>query len=256
MNGRFRILRAERAADAAGQCRAGALDRLYGAVRGARHGFRRTVRSAGGLSVATTRPLGAGEGLTIVAEIPAGIVAPPDRADEARYFLRDYRGWIIGTLGLAALLAYYLCGLERGRPRSGRRDHHPAVPPARGRLAGARQLHPQLGLRASGWKAFTAAALSLAVRGLLVFDQRGRPRSATAPTSAGRRRARWRCRRASARSSTGSRSEGGRAEINKAKGKAVVEVGKAFQHEREDGERRPLLPHNLFYFFVGCALGR
>ena len=38
-------------------------------------------------------------------------------------------------------------GVERGRPRSQTRHHHPAVSSAQGRVAGACQLRPQLGLR-------------------------------------------------------------------------------------------------------------
>ena len=63
----------------------------------------------------------------------------------ARYFLLDYRAWIIGILGLLAVFAYYLFAWNAVGPRSEGRHDHPALPPAGGRVAGARQLHPATG---------------------------------------------------------------------------------------------------------------
>ena len=55
-----------------------------------------------------TRPLDAGEGLTIVVGWPKGFVAEPTAADRFRYTLHDNRSLLVGTAGTLLLLAYYL----------------------------------------------------------------------------------------------------------------------------------------------------
>jgi len=126
----------------------------------------------GVLAIETTRPLASGEGFTIVAEIPQGLVTPPSSADEARYFLRDNRAWIIGGAGLVLVFGYYLAAWNAvGRdPKPGTiipLFHPPeGVSPA---LAGYVQ---NWGFGMNARREFTAAALSLAVKGLVIFDER------------------------------------------------------------------------------------
>jgi predicted membrane protein DUF2207 len=58
--------------------------------------------------VQTTRPLAPREGLTVVVTFPKGIVAAPTGADNARWFLRDNAGVLIGAGGLLLVWLYYL----------------------------------------------------------------------------------------------------------------------------------------------------
>ena len=64
------------------------------------------------------------------------------------YQIFDNRRWIFGGVGFVLVLVYYLAAWNAVGRDPTRRHHHSAVPPAGGHFAGARQLHPQLGLRA------------------------------------------------------------------------------------------------------------
>ena len=106
------------------------------------------VSRLGVLTVDTTRRLAPGEGLTVVAEIPASAIEAPSQAQLWWWELLDNRRWIFGALGFAVVFGYYLAAWHAvGRDPKARR-RHPAVSPAGGRFAGARQLHSSLGVRA------------------------------------------------------------------------------------------------------------
>jgi hypothetical protein len=206
----------------------------------------------GALVVRTTRALAPREGLTVIAEIPAGLVTPPDAADEARYFLLDYGAWIIGGAGLVVVLGYYLLAWSFvGRdPKGGviiPRFHPPSgVSPA---LAG--YIH-DWGFGGNAWKAFTAAALSLAVRGLLVFDDETKGTLVLERTDAA---ADMNALSAEERSLLyWVEGKGGRVEIDKANGKAVAEAGDKFKRSvvSESGGRH--FRRNIAYFVVGVVL--
>lgn len=125
----------------------------------------------GVLAIETTRPLGAGEGFTIVAEIPQGLVTPPSSADEARYFLRDNRAWIIGGAGLVLVFGYYLAAWNAvGRdPKPG--TIIPLFHPPEGVSPALAGYIKNWGFGMDARREFTAAALSLAVKGVIVFDE-------------------------------------------------------------------------------------
>ena len=91
-----------------------------------------------------------------------------------RYFLLDHREWFIGVVGLLVVLAYYLWAWNKvGRdPKGG--TIIPLFHPPEGVSAALASYIRNWGFGANAWKAFTASALSLAVRGLLVFDQEGK----------------------------------------------------------------------------------
>ena len=69
----------------------------------------------------TPRPLYSGEGLTIAAAFPKGIVAEPSESDRLGYFLSDWGPILIGGLGLAGIFVYLFYAWKRaGRdPRPG-----------------------------------------------------------------------------------------------------------------------------------------
>lgn len=121
------------------------------------------------LEFATTRPLGPGEGLSIVAEIPDGVVSPPGGLEALGYAISDYRRPLLAGLGLLGVLAFYLVAWDavgRDPPRGlviPRFHPPPGISPAL-----AAYIH-QWGWR-GGWREFTATAVSLAVKGRLVFE--------------------------------------------------------------------------------------
>ena len=53
----------------------------------------------GTLTVSTTRPLAPGEGLTVVAELPASAVEPPSQSTLLWYQFLDNRRWILAAAG-------------------------------------------------------------------------------------------------------------------------------------------------------------
>jgi hypothetical protein len=99
--------------------------------------------AANKLQVINTRPLQRGEGLSVVAAWPKGIVSPPTAAQERAWWLQDNLGFfaLFGTLG-AALLYYLFAWFRVGRD------------PAKGVVFP--QFHPPQGLGPAGvryvWK--------------------------------------------------------------------------------------------------------
>jgi uncharacterized membrane protein YgcG len=213
--------------------------------------FRGTVAANGELAVRTARRLAPSEGLTVVVEIPAGAVAAPSASDNLRYFFLDYREWIIGILGFIAVLAYYLFAWNAvGRdPKGG--TIIPLFHPPKGVSPPLASYIRNWGFGANAWKAFTAAALSLAVRGLLVFDQEGKDLTLE----------RTEAKADGAALSPGEKTvldwveaRGGRAEINKANGTAVASIGQKFQTsvKGESGGRH--FRRNILYSVLGLAM--
>ena len=213
--------------------------------------WRGAVGGDGVLAVETTRTLGPREGLTIVAALPAGLVEPPDAVANARYFLLDYRAWIIGGLGLLTVLAYYLFAWSAvGRdPKGG--TIIPLFHPPEGVSPALASYIRKWGFGANAWRAFTAAALSLAVRGLLIFDDETKGTLTLDRTEAAadlttlpaneRTLLQW------------VEGKGGRGEISSANGKAVAAIVSAFKKSVEEGGGR-YFRRNLGWFFVGVAL--
>ena len=129
--------------------------------------WRGSLGALGTLTVETTRRLAPGEGLTEVAEIPASAVDPPNANKLLWYEIFDNRQWIFGGIGLSLVLIYYLAAwMAVGRDPSGGTIIPLFYPPKGISPALANYIH-KWGLGREKWRAFTAAALSLAVRGLL-----------------------------------------------------------------------------------------
>src|SRR5262249_19915024 len=132
-----------------------------------------SVGALGTLSVGTTRRLAPGEGLTVVAEIPADAVDPPSQNDLLWYEIFDNRRWIFAGIGLVLVLTYYLAAWNAvGRDPKGGTIIPLFQPPAGISPALANYIR-DWGFGREKWRAFPAAALSLAVRGFLRFDNRG-----------------------------------------------------------------------------------
>lgn len=122
------------------------------------------------LLFSTTRPLNAGEGLTIAVKMPKGSINPPSADDARRWWLSDNRDYFLGFGGLILVFLYYTRSwLKVGRdPARGvlvpRWDPPDGISPALVNYVDNR------GFSGQGWTALSATALNLAVRGYVVLE--------------------------------------------------------------------------------------
>lgn len=215
--------------------------------------WRGSLGALGTLSVDTTRWLGPGEGLTVVAEIPAEAVDVPSDAALLWYRIFDNRGWIFGGIGFLVVLAYYFAAWEAvGRdPKGG--TTIPLFEPPKGISPALANYIRDWGFGREKWRAFTAAALSLAVRGLLRFEQDGKtltlkstgkaPPGGFQSLPAGEG-AIW----------TWVNGQGGVGIINKDNGESVAKVGERFTSSIEAENKNRFFRRNLGYALAGFAM--
>ncbi|MBF0249443.1 MAG: DUF2207 domain-containing protein [Alphaproteobacteria bacterium] len=140
-----------------------------------RHGeagadFTAGVSTPSTLQVATTRALRPGEGLTVAVGWPPGAVTQPDAGARAGAVLFDNLHVVVGVVGTLLVLAYYLFAWDRvGRdPAAG--PVAPLFDPPKGYSpAMARAL---MKMKVDD-KAFSAAIVSLAVKGAVRIEEDG-----------------------------------------------------------------------------------
>jgi uncharacterized membrane protein YgcG len=215
--------------------------------------WRGDIASNGALEVETTQRLARNEGLSVVVAIPEGAVDTPSDAQLLWYMFLDYRGWILAALGLAVLLAYYVFAWNAVGRDPKRGTIIPLFHPPEGVSPALANYVHNWGLGRNSWRAFTAAALSLAVRGLVLFDEKdGDLTLRTSSRGAGRVKEplppgehailSWLTQR------------GGVAAIDKTNGSAVATVGKSFRESIEKENKNKFFRKNLGYFFAGLAL--
>lgn len=215
--------------------------------------WRGVIEPNGELHIQTTRQLGLREGFSIVAALPPGAVNEPSELQKLFWAFLDYKNWIIAGLGLALLFAYYSFVWNAvGRdPRGGTiipLFHAPKeISPAL-----ANYVH-NWGLGRNLWRAFTAAALSLAVRNLVKFNEQGETLTLKSTGFASGRGAQslppgerviydW------------VKSEGGEARIDIGNGTSVAKVGADFKETIEKENKHKFFRKNLGYFFAGLFL--
>ena len=215
--------------------------------------WRGSVSNDGALNVASTRTLSSGEGLTVVAELPAGAVEPPTPQTLLWYQLFDNRQWIFGGVGFLAVLVYYFAAWEAvGRdPRRG--TVIPLFHPPQGISPALANYIHNWGLGREKWRAFTAAALSLAVRGLLRFNMGDKtltlkstgkqPEGGFSALPPGE-----------GAIYTWVNARGGVANIDKANGEQVAKVGTSFTTSIELESRNRFFRRNLGYVVGGLLL--
>ena len=215
--------------------------------------WRGDIGALGTLRVSTTRRLGPGEGLTVVAELPTMAVEPPSAKTLFWYRFLDNRRWIFGGVGFVVLLIYYVVTWSAvGRDPEGGPIIPLFHPPPGISPALANYVH-NWGLSREKWRAFTAAALSLAVRGLIRFDQQGKTltlKSTGKPPEGGF---------ASLPAGEGAiytfvTGYGGSAVIDKAHGQAVANAGNAFTKSIEIENRNRYFRRNLGYVVLGFVI--
>jgi uncharacterized membrane protein YgcG len=125
------------------------------------------IESERSARVTSSRPLAPGEGLTLVFSFPKGIVAEPTERERSQRLLADNTGLLLGLLGFIAVSVYFFfVWLRVGRdPAAGvifpQYQAPPGLSPAAARY-----------VRRMGYdsKTFTAAVISLAVKGQLELD--------------------------------------------------------------------------------------
>lgn len=204
------------------------------------------------LSVTTTKVLNPGEGLSVVAQLPAGIVIPPSGARGLYYQFLDYRRHVIACLGLAGLLAFYFLtwnAVGRDPPKG---TIIPLFHPPEGISPALAGYIRDWGW-GSGWRKFTAGAISLAVKGIIVFDDSLdeltlRIDDQSAPWGRGNLPPgeiailNW------------VRDRGGKVTIDKANGKSLATAFSAFKISIEGENRHRFFRRNLRYFIPGILL--
>lgn len=214
--------------------------------------FAGQIQSDNRLNVSTIGTLNPGEGLSIVVELPLGLVAQPEGAQALHYWYLDNRRFILGGLGFLGVLVFYLSAwIAVGRD------------PAKGTIIPL--FHPPAGISPAlagyirnwgwrgDWRGFTAAALSLAVKGLLVFDDSkdtivlartdmSRDRAETDLPPGERAILKW----------VGSR--GGLITIDSTNGKSIGKALTDFKAKIEAENRNRFFKRNLGYFVVGVLM--
>ena len=212
--------------------------------------WRGSLGALGTLNVETTRPLAPGEGLTVVAEIPAEAIDAPSQNTLLWYQIFDNRQWIFGGIGLVLVFGYYLAAWNAvGRdPRGG--AIIPLFQPPVGISPALANYIRDWGFAREKWRAFTAAALSLAVRGLLHFDDRGGSLTfkATGKAPQGAMPA------GEDAIFTWVREQGGAATISSAHSYSVAKVGENFTKRIEAENRNRFFRRNLGYVIPGLAM--
>ena len=206
----------------------------------------------GALTVVATRPLAPGEGLTVVAELPASAVDAPDPSTLLWYQLFDNRHWMIGGIGFLLVLIYYFAAWEAvGRdPKGG--IVIPLFHPPPGISPALANYIRDWGFGREKWRAFTAAALSLAVKGLVHFDQTGK--ALTLKATGKQPEGGFESLPAGERAIYSWVNVGGSATIDKAHGTAVAKVGTAFTTSIESENRNRFFRRNLLYVGIGVAM--
>lgn len=198
----------------------------------------------------TIRPLAVGEGLTILVDLPKGVLVPPSSSETFWWFIMDRLGEILGFGGLAAVLLYYF----RSWSAVGR-DPPPGVMVPRWDAPDG--ISPALvnyidntGFGGAGWTALSASAIDLAVKGYIQLDdldkavvmrRTAKPLAEKLPAG-----------QASLLSAIG--AEGDDLTIDKANGRRVQSVGQQFRNAIEKEHRGTYFKSNAGYTVGGIAL--
>ncbi|HEX5212413.1 MAG TPA: DUF2207 domain-containing protein [Pseudolabrys sp.] len=210
------------------------------------------VGPLGGLSVSSTRRLAPGEGLTVVAELPATAVDPPNANTLLWYEISDNRQWIVGGIGLLVLLIYYVVAWSAVGRDPKRGTVVPLFHPPEGISPALANYIHNWGLSREKWRAFTAAALSLAVKGLLHLQQAGKTLTlkSTGKDPQGRVPLAEE-ERAIVNKLT---AKGGTIVIDSANAVTVADLGKKFTTAVETGNRNRFFRRHLGYVVVGFLM--
>lgn len=121
----------------------------------------------GTVAFRTTRPLAAGEGLTIVVTWPKGFVPEPTRWERLTWLSGDVPVLVIGPIGLVVVFAYYVLAWWRVGRDPARGTVIPLYEPPEGVSPPAARFILEMGYDT---KCMAAALVDLAVRGFLKIE--------------------------------------------------------------------------------------
>jgi len=119
----------------------------------------------------TKRPLQPREGFTIAVAWPKGLIAEPGLDQKIRWFLGDNAAAIVLLLGLLAPLGWYLWAWNKVGRDPGKGVIIPRFQPPEGLSPAASRYVKDMSFDRN---AFTAAVISLAVKGQLVIEEEGK----------------------------------------------------------------------------------
>lgn len=222
-----------------------------------RHGergtaFHATLNGDGTLAFATTRALDPGEGLTIVAQLPDGVVATaPTRVQRMRWLWLDHGRTLLAALGLAAVLVFYVTAWHAVGRDPAKGTIIPLFHPPSGVSPALAAYIRQFGW-SDGWREWTAAAVSLAVKGRIVFDDRDGLRLERVKEPASK---------ATEALDAGERSllswidrEGGSVRVDRERGAQLAAAATAFRDAIERENRDRWFRRNRRWFLLGLLL--
>lgn len=202
------------------------------------------------LFFAATRPLSAGEGLTVAVKFEKGAIVPTE-ADLRRWWLADRLGLFFATGGFLLVFAYYFWSWSKVGRDPARGVMVPRWDPPGGLSASLIRYVDNKGFRGSDWTAFTAAALQLAVDGYVTLDDLDETVTLTrtakplsGPLHPGE---------AALLSAVG-KEKGSRFVIDKAHGQQVLSAGDRFRTAVEKEHRNKYYLHNTAYTVGGVLL--
>ncbi len=221
---------------------------FYTGPLGSKEQNARASQDGGRVVVETTRPLGPNEGLTFAISMPVGTIEAPSHGTEWYWWFMDNRNAIIGVVGALLVWGWYgwsWVKVGRDPPRGvmvPRWDAPEGISPALVNYI------DQKGFGDGGWKAFSAAALNLAVKGRLKLEDLKNSIILTdIPDGGG-----W------GRMSPGEaaimqrvRSSGGKFVIDKSHGVSVKSAGSAFVSAIEKEHRGKYYQFNAGYIVLG-----
>ncbi len=131
--------------------------------------FREAADESGVLMFSATRPLDAGEGLTIAVSWPKGYVDEPSKVERLRYFLSANPGVFIGPVGLLLLLFYYMIiWIKVGKDPDPGTIVTRYMPPG-GMTPAVMNFITKMGY---DQKAFASAVINMAVKGRLLITEK------------------------------------------------------------------------------------
>ena len=142
----------------------------YTGPQGAQGQDFRLTSSSNPVTLETTRALRPGEGLTIAVAWPKGFVTAPTDLDQAQYLLEDNAGLFAGVAGLAGLFFYFYSAWSQVGRDPDASAIIPLYTPPKNISPGASRYTRSMGY---DQKTYTAALISMAVKGAIVIEEDG-----------------------------------------------------------------------------------
>lgn len=119
---------------------------------------------------ATTIPLNLHEGLTIGVKLAKGVIDPPTGSDRFWWKVRDRMNSLLAIAAFAVVLVYFAWNWLRVGRDPARGLVIPRWDPPMGLSPALVNYIARRGFSHNGWTAFSASAINLAVKGLIVLD--------------------------------------------------------------------------------------